>query len=56
MRNQPSTPVARTRAATSPVLVAIAIFLAMLVAFRIADMCGYLPDGAEVDSALAAQP
>ena len=54
MRNHPSTPVARTRATASPLLIAIAIFLALLVAFRIADMCGYLPDGA--DAALAAEP
>ena len=29
----------------SPALIAIVFFLAMLVMFRVADMCGYLPPG-----------
>ena len=44
------------RAAASPFLLTTAIFLALLIAFRIVDMYGYLPDVADGDAATAAQP
>lgn len=49
-----SAKLAQKRAA-SPLLIAIAMFLALVVAFRIADLCGYLPDVEEADSALTTQ-
>jgi len=52
MRNRLSTSVvdAAHKRAASPLLVALAIFLAMVFAFRVADLWGYLPDVGEVDS------
>ena len=55
MKRQSQLDSMRRSQTTSPALIAIVFFLAVLVMFRVADMCGYLPPGPNWQPSLSSE-